>query len=92
MKATKSNIMKLNKGIELYELTILEHLLCYFVNRDIDNYSADEIESLIHFENNLLQNAKFMTVEIVDSSENYSKCEILNIFGKTITANFYVQK
>ena len=84
--------MKTKKGIELYELTILEHLLCYFVNGDIDNYSADEIEILIHFENNLLQNDKFMTVERVENSENYSICDIFNLFGKTISVNFYVQK
>jgi len=84
--------MKTKKSIELYELTILEHLLCYFINGDIDGYSADEIEILINFENNLLQNAKFMTVERVKHSDNYSICDIFNLFGKTITVNFYAQK
>ena len=83
--------MKLKKGIELYEFTILEHFLCYFMNED-DNYPADEIKTLINFKKNLLQDAKFMTVEKVENSENYSICDILNLFGKTITVNFYVQK
>ena len=78
--------------METFEYTILEHLLCYFINGDVDNLSANELETLLEFEQKLLSDDTFMTVEKIEGTENFGKCDILKVSGDTVSVNFNIHK
>ncbi len=78
--------------METFEYTILEDLLCYFINGDVDNLLGNEIEALLEFEQKLLSDDTFMTVEKIEGTENFGKCDILKVSGDTVSVNFNIHK
>ena len=75
---------------EVYEYTILEHLLCYFYNGDVDNLTDDEIEQLNDFEASILDGGGYMTISHIEGANSFGRCEVLSVWGDVIDVEINV--
>lgn len=73
-----------------FEYTILENLLSYFVNGVVDSLTDNEIELLSEFEKNIIGDGTHMTVEVLEGTENFSRCDIFKLGGNTVDVNFHI--
>lgn len=76
--------------METFEYTILEHLLGYFINGEVEGYTEEELNTLISFEEELLSEDTFMTVAEIKGTENFGRCDILKVGGNVIDVNFNI--
>lgn len=76
--------------METFEYTILENLLCYFINGEVDGLTDNEIELLSDFEKNIIGDGTHMAVEVLEGTENFSRCDILKVGGNTVDVNFHI--
>lgn len=77
---------------EIFEYTILEHFLCYFYNGDVDHLTNDEIEQLNDFERSVLDGGRYMTVNAIECTERWGKCDILGVWGDVVDVEINVYK
>lgn len=65
--------------------TIASHYASAIINADFSGLDDNELELVTDLVNEIGSN----TVEIVEDSQNFAKCEVCNLYADTIDINIY---